>query len=71
MAKWQRVNIDEEACKPTYDGQSKDDIAHGIGIHLNPRKFSQYIGTFVNGLFHGYGVLHFGGFNQNHYEGEF
>ena len=29
------------------------------------------MGTFVNGLWHGYGVLHFGLFNQNYYEGEF
>jgi hypothetical protein len=69
--KWQRAFIDEKPCKTTHSGQTKDGIAHGIGLHINPRKFSQYFGTFVNGIFHGYGVLHFGFFNNNYYEGEF
>lgn len=56
--KHMRHFIDLEPCKTNYEGHSKNGIAHGIGYIFAPRKVGRYVGTFVNGVRHGYGISH-------------
>lgn len=68
-SKWFKV-YEERTRKGTW-GQSREGLAHGIAFIGAPRKYSCYMGTFVNGKMHGYGVLHFGHWHKHYYEGEF